>query len=209
MELEPAGRAWCLSGAISDHRPGTLRACLKPLPYLSTAPDGETSTPEGGTGAEWVGTALGDLYENPLDGAFRDLWPELCSEDTTWDAADAAAPHLTQIAAQLGYPASSEYLIVLGLVHTCGADQLPADLAPAYRQAIQAALDLVLDALSAWPPNHELRHLLSAVAAFRGQTGLASVLQNLDAIQEPCPACAEVVFPSELQGIIATERQTQ
>ena len=61
---------------------------------------------------------------------------------------------------------------------------------------------MALDRLTDAPIDHNLRYLLAAVAAFRGRTDLAGALGNLDAIQEPCPSCRTVVFPSELQHII-------
>jgi hypothetical protein len=67
---------------------------------------------------------------------------------------------------------------------------------------MDAARTLTLRALVGCTTGDELRYLLAAVAAFRGRTDLASALQNLDVIQEPCPACGALVFPSELQRIV-------
>lgn len=160
----------------------------------------------GGEGAGWVSGAIRGLHEGTLDArAFRELWPELCSEDRTYDAAYAAAPYLAEIAAGLPLSESTDYLIVMGLMTTYAGD-VPADLEPGYRQAIDAALTLTLQGLVGCAPGHELRYLLSAVAAFRGRTDLASALQNLDAIQEPCLACGQVVFPSELQRIVHADQ---
>jgi len=128
----------------------------------------------------------------------------LCSEDRTYDAAYAATPYLVEMAASSSLSEATEYLIVLGLI-TSYAGNVPADLEPGYRKAIDAALTLTLHALIDCPSGHELRYLLSAAAAFRNRTDLASALQNLDAIQEPCPACGHVVFPSELQRIVDAE----
>jgi hypothetical protein len=159
-----------------------------------------------GRGAGWVGEAIRELQKGSFDArAFHELWTELCSEDRTYDAAYAAAPYLVEMAARLPLVERTEHLIVLGLIATYAGD-LPPDLQPAYRQAIDAALTLTLQALADCPSGHELRYLLSAVAAFRDRTDLASALQNVDAIQEPCPACGHVVFPSELQRIVQSEQ---
>jgi hypothetical protein len=166
---------------------------------------GELHT-RGGQGATWVSEAIRGLHGGTVDArAFGELWPELCSEGRTYDAAYAAAPYLAEIAARLPRSKGTEYLIVLGLITTCAGD-VPADLEPAYREAIDAALTFTLQALIDCHSGHELRYLLSAVAAYRERTDLASALQNVDAIQEPCPACGHVVFPSELQRIVHAEQ---
>lgn len=172
----------------------------KQLPLDSSRWD-ELSTRMGRTGSS-VRDTLRALESTPsrLD-VFRELWPELCSEDRTYDAAFAAAPYLVTFAEGVPRQAGLEYLIVLGLIAT-HTDQVPEDLEPAYNRAQAQALALALDRLTDSPIDHNLRYLLAAVAAFRGRTDLAGALGNLDAIQEPCPSCGTVVFPSELQHII-------
>lgn len=160
----------------------------------------------GGEGAEWVTDAHRALQDDALDrDCFRELWPELCSEERTYDAAYAAAPYLVEIASGLPCSDATQYLIVLGLIATYPGD-VPADLATGYRSAVETALKLSLRALEHCSPGPELRYLLSAVAAFRSRTDLASALQNFDAIQEPCPACGEVVFPTDLRRIVETDQ---
>ena len=110
-------------------------------------------------------------------------------------------PYLTGIARGLSANESLEYLIVLGLIDTYEGE-VPEDLEAAYRRATQEALAHVLERMADCPAGHELRYLLAAVAAFRGRSDLASAMQNLDAIQEECPECGTVVFPSELQQIV-------
>lgn len=159
-----------------------------------------------GEGADWVRDVLRGLQEGALDlDAFHEMWPELCSEDRTYEAAYAAAPYLAELARDQQRSNTTEYLIVLGLM-TSYATDVPSDLAPGYRWAVDTGLALSLQALVDCSPGHDLRYLLSAVAAFRGRVDLASALQYLDAIQEPCPACGEVTFPSELQRIIEADR---
>jgi hypothetical protein len=98
-----------------------------------------------------------------------------------------------------------EYLVVLGLIVTY-AGVLPSDLEPAYRQATADALGVAPMRLADCPIDGTMRYLLAAVAAFRGRTDLASVLENLDAIQDDCAACGAVVFPQELQQVIERDR---
>lgn len=165
----------------------------------------ELSTRQG-QGAEWVANVLGGLAEGSLSlNAFDEMWPHLCSEGSTYDAAYAAAPHIAALAGKESAAATRTYIIVLGLIAT-DADQVPQDLAPAYRQSVEVALGLALSVLAECPPTHEFRYLLSAVAAFRGVSGLAEALQNLDTVYEPCPRCGNQVYPSELQRIITAER---
>ena len=127
-----------------------------------------------GEGAEWVSDALRALQGGPDADVFHELWPELCSEESTYDAAFAAAPYLAQIATGEARSGNTEYLVVLGLIATYAAEEVPADLAPGYQWATQTALTLTLGALVECSPDHDLRYLLSAVAAFRGRADLAS-----------------------------------
>ncbi len=177
---------------------------VKPLP-LDSAHWDELSTRMGRAGSSARET-LRSLESTPsrMD-LFRELWPELCSEDRTYEAAFAAAPHLVTFAEDVPRQAGLEYLIVLGLIAT-HADQVPEDLEPAYNEALARALTLALDRLTDGPIDHHLRYLLAAVTAFRGRTDLAGALGNLDAIQEPCPSCGTVVYPSELQRIVERDQ---
>ncbi|MEO6412137.1 MAG: hypothetical protein ABIO48_06075 [Pedococcus sp.] len=177
---------------------------VKPLPFDSPRWN-ELSTRMGRAGGS-VAETLRSLESTPsrLD-IFRELWPEFCSEDRTYEAAFAAAPRLVAFAEEVPRQGGLEYLIVLGLIAT-HADQVPEDLEPAYKEALARALALALDRLADVRVDHNLRYLLAAVAAFRGRTDLAGALANLDAIQEPCPSCGTVVFPSELQQIIERDQ---
>ena len=164
----------------------------------------ELSTRQG-EGAEWVAAVLRGLNDGSLDStAFDEMWPHLCSEGSTYDAAFAAAPHLTHLAWQQPSQVSRTYLIVLGLIAT-DADEMPEDLLEPYRESTDVALDLALKALTDCPLDYEFRYLLAAVAAFRGATRLADVLQNLDTIEQPCPRCDEAVYADELQQVIQAE----
>ena len=177
---------------------------VNPLPLDSPRWD-ELSTRMGRDGGG-VREVLRSLSSDPSRvNLFQELWPELCSEDTTYDAAYAAAPYLVAFAEEAPRSASLEYLIVLGLIAT-DAGQVPEDLEPAYTSSLGRALAVALDRLTDGPTDHHLRYLLAAVAAFRGRTDLAGALANLDAIQEPCPSCGTVVFPSELQQIVGRDR---
>ena len=155
-----------------------------------------------GDNAGWVTEALRGLRDGALDADdFRELWPDLCSEGQAYDAAYAAAPHLAELARSCPVADIAEYLIVLGLITTYAAE-VPADLDSGYRWAVETALPLTLHALATGSADHELRYLMAAVAAFRGRPDLARALQDLDAVQEACPTCGEIVFPSELQAIV-------
>jgi hypothetical protein len=135
------------------------------------------------------------------------MWIEICSEGTTYDSAYAAAPYLVAIAERLPVARSVEYLIMLGLIETYARD-VPADLEPGYRRAVLDAQVLALTRLADCPVDHSLRYLLAAVAAFRGRADLASVLQDLDTIQETCPSCGSAVFPAELRRVVEGDQQS-
>ena len=84
--------------------------------------------------------ALQALSHDPSRSAvFQEMWPEVCSEGTTYDVAFAAAPYLVGIADQVTPVESIQYLIVLGLIETY-ADAVPEDLKPTYSQAVSDAL---------------------------------------------------------------------
>lgn len=177
---------------------------VEPLSLESPRWD-ELSTRTGWGGGR-VRDALRALADAPSEThVFSEMWPELCSEETTYDAAYAAAPYLVALAEQLPGGEDLEHLIVLGLIATY-AQQIPGDLEPAYLMALTRAQTLVLERLSDCPVDHNLRYLLGAVAAFRGRTDLAGALGNPDAIQEPCPSCGTVVFPTELQQVIERDQ---
>jgi hypothetical protein len=159
-----------------------------------------------GREGEDVKGALRVLTANPSEmWVFREMWPTICSEERTYDAAFAAAPYLVAFVEQVPTQEASEYLIVLGLIVTYGG-VIPNDLEPAYRKATADALGVTLRRLVDCPIDVTLRYLLAAVAAFRGRTDLASLLQDLDAIQDDCPACGAVVFPQELQHVIERDQ---
>jgi hypothetical protein len=161
-----------------------------------------------GRGAEWVRDFLVVASEGSVGTeVFTGMWPELCSEGTAYDSAYAAAPYLVAIAERLPVAQSIEYLIVLGLIETYARD-VPADLEPGYRRAVLDAQALALSRLADCPVDHSLRYLLAAVSAFRGRRDLASVLQDLDTIQETCPSCGSAVFPAELQRVVERDQKS-
>jgi hypothetical protein len=154
---------------------------VRPLP-LDDPRWGELSTRMGREGED-VRSAFRVLTANPSQTpVFGEMWPTICSEGRTYDVAFAAAPYLVPFAKQVPTQEAIEYLIVLGLIVTY-AGVAPSDLEPAYRKATADALSVALRRLVDCPIDVTLRYLLAAVAAFRGRTDLASVLQDLDAIE--------------------------
>ena len=149
-----------------------------------------------------VPDGLGHLVEHPDDlDAFGELWPQLCSEGTTWPAAFAAAPYLVELARFAKPESASQYLIVLGLFATY-AGEPPGDLADAYAAAVIDALPQVTEALRTCRSDETLRYLLGSVAALRGRTELAALLQDVDAVTGECPECGADVYPAELQRVV-------
>lgn len=161
-----------------------------------------------GPGAYPVPQALRDLGDDPADRErFRELWAELCAEETTYDAAYAALPHLVDLAARVDPSDADEYLVVAGLIATY-ASEVPGDLEPAYTEARRRGLTLALERLASCGTGADLRYLLASVAALRGRTDLAEVLQDLDAIQDSCPSCGTVVHPSMLEAVVERDRSS-
>lgn len=190
-EVARTGRIW---GMVDD---------ATALPFDSPRWD-ELSTRHG-LGAGWVRDFLVTASNGPVGSeAFTDMWPGICSEGTTYDAAYAAAPYLVAIAQRLPVPESIEYIIVLGIVETY-ASEVPPDLEPGYRSAVRDGQALALTRLADSPVEHSLRYLLAAVAAFRGRRDLAAVLQDLDTIEGTCASCGSAVFPAELQRVVEND----
>lgn len=161
-----------------------------------------------GPGAYPVPQVLRALGDDPSDlELFREMWSEICAEETTYDAAFAAVPYLMDFAGRLDPADADEYLIMAGLIATYASD-VPSDLEPAYRTAMHRGLTLVLERLETCKTNADLRYLLASVAAMRGRTDLAEVLQDLDAIQEPCETCGTVVHPSQLRAAVERDRSS-
>ena len=161
-----------------------------------------------GPGAYPVPHALRALGDDPSDlELFREMWSEICAEETTYDAAIAALPYLMDLAGRLDPAEADEYLIVAGLIATYASD-VPSDLEPAFRTAMHRGLGLALERLQSCTTDADLRYLLATVAALRGRTDLAEVLQDLDAIQETCPTCGTVVHPSQLQASVDRDRSS-
>jgi hypothetical protein len=161
-----------------------------------------------GPGAYPVPQALRELSDDPSDlELFGEMWPEICAEETTYDAAFAAAPYLIDFAGRVDPADADAYLIVTGLIATYASD-VPSDLEPAFRTAMHRALNLALERLKTCKTNADLRYLLASVAAMRGRTDLAEVLQDLDAIQEPCTTCGTVVHPSALEAVIERDQSS-
>jgi hypothetical protein len=159
--------------------------------------------------APFVPDELAKLSKNPADlDLFRDFWPWLCSEGTTWAAAYAAVPYMVEFAKRLPPDQRSEYLIVIGLIVTDSCPdqgesfEIKAYLRESYQRALEEAMPLVAETLG-FPHNvGDTRYLLASVAALKGHRKLASVLQDMDCICGECPKCGEWVYPPELQEVI-------
>jgi hypothetical protein len=136
----------------------------------------------GGGSADDVPRWLRRLRERPDDTRplRREGWA-LCSDEVTWSAAFAAAPHLVAAVRAAGPAARLEYLCFLGMlvmyqVPAGDADQYtacPPDLEPAFREAVAAAEGFAAGALGAARREPDVRWLLAALAAFKGFPGLA------------------------------------
>jgi hypothetical protein len=130
---------------------------------------------------------------------FNDLWPYLCSEGTAWAAYDSV-PYLVAIARGLPAGERDDYLYVVGLVAICSGelgevpDDLPDDIAGAYRNALPEALALLAETLTtAEHDQTATRYLLAAMAALKGHPEYAEILNDLDVYAE-CQACGEPIL---------------
>ncbi|KPI02596.1 hypothetical protein OK074_5259 [Actinobacteria bacterium OK074] len=152
----------------------------------------------GAPDAPFVPDELRQLVVRPTDcGRFGELWPYLCSEGTAWPAAYAAVPHLVAIARGLPAAGRDDYLYVVGLVVICSGelgqtpDDLPDDIADAYRRALPEALTLLAETLATAEHDQVMtRYLLAAMAALKGHPEYAEILNELDVYAE-CQSCGE------------------
>ncbi|MEM7317078.1 MAG: hypothetical protein AAF497_28425 [Planctomycetota bacterium] len=157
--------------------------------------------------APFVPDVLTKLVDRPesLD-IWNDLWPWLCSEGTAWSAAFAVVPYAVEFARRVPPESRFDYLVFIGSVIQCScpnsgpACELKPFLKASYLQALQLALPLIGETLSADHDQTETRYLLSAIAALKGHIRLANVLENIDCISAEC-ACGESVYPDELQEV--------
>lgn len=156
--------------------------------------------------ASWVAQHLTNWLERPEEsGDFVELWPDMCSEGTTWSAAYAAVPYVVELAKRLPREERFYPLCFIGLVAICSCPEsgepfsIQPYLAESYRQALTNALPLLADALVHWEDQCETRYLLAATAAVKGCPKLGQVLNQLECICGECPRCGESVYPVELQ----------
>ncbi|MFF0633283.1 hypothetical protein ACFYTS_12365 [Nocardia sp. NPDC004151] len=142
------------------------------------------------------------IAEDPQDAKrFDDLWPYLCSEGTAWPAAYAAVPHLVASARSIPPAARGDLLYVVGLIVICSGefgatgDDVPDDIAEAYRAALPEALTLATEQLATPQPAATTRYLLAATAALQGQVELGEFLNDLYPGAE-CESCGEPYYPA-------------
>jgi hypothetical protein len=134
----------------------------------------------------WVPKWLRRLRKAPDN---RELFDEgvyrLWSDENTWSAAFAAAPHLAAIARSACEPMRLEYVAALGLFAAyrdppgTGDEygSCPPDLEAGFREALQAGLVLASELLPLDWGERETLLLLSAVAAFKGLLGLSRAIE--------------------------------
>ncbi len=146
-------------------------------------------------GAIYIRDELVYLLDTPSDlERFGDLWPELCSEGTTWAAAYAAVPYVVEIAKRLPPVQRADHLYFVGLTVICQCPnegksfEIRSYLEPSYRDALQTTLPLLAETLLLEHDAAMTRYLLAAAAALKGYTALGELINHIDA---GCPHCGE------------------
>jgi hypothetical protein len=150
--------------------------------------DSRWSTLHAEGGSDQVPQLLRGLLDHPDETTrlARDGW-SLCSNEVTWSAAFAAAPHLIAAAKAARPESRLEYLCFLGMIAMYRvpdneADQVtacPPDLKPQFQEALCAGESMAAEALAAAEKEPDLRRLLAAVAAFKGFSGFARGITDL------------------------------
>ena len=142
----------------------------------------------GGDDAAYVPTWLCRLTDRPDDLVpfEQERWM-LCSDEVTWSASYAAAPFLLEAARRAQPVARFEYICFLGSVAMYRvphdeADQCtacPRDLEPAFLEALAGAEEIAIAMLPEAKSEADVRRLLAALAAFKGFSGLARGILDL------------------------------
>jgi hypothetical protein len=149
--------------------------------------------------ADWVPAWLERLRAAPDDlDLFNEGFYGLWSDENTWSAAFAAAPHLMAIAPHAGDRARLEYVAALGTFAAyrerpgSGSEYgaCPPDLEAGFGEALQAALVLAGELLPLDWDERETVLLVAAVAAFKGMLGLS---RAIEAGGVWCRTCKSVV----------------
>ena len=136
--------------------------------------------------ASFVMKELAALYQDPNDtDRFNRLWPELCSEGTTWSSAYAAAPFILELARKTDSKPRFTYLYVLSLFRQC-------EFRRSYELALKSALPLLAE-ISDHDFGSDTSYFLSAIATFKGQIQLASCIERIAAEDYKCPECQELL----------------
>lgn len=132
------------------------------------------------------------------DGSEREpwysLWSALCHQSDVYPASFASVPHIVAAAAVRDAADRAEYLFLAGTIeamrHKASSPPLPADLAPAYREALRSAVPLAVEALRAESDPGWFQAVLGALAAFLGHPELGAAVSELRP-EIGCPLCEE------------------
>ena len=148
--------------------------------------------------AGFVPQRIEHLLLQPEDlAAFRDLWPELCSEGTAWSAAYAAVPYIIEIARKLSPAQRLEHIVFIGYVAQCECPEsgesfrIQPYLEESYHQSLRDGLTLLAETLVCAHDPDNTRHLLASAAALKGHRSLAEAIENLDS---GCPHCGKEIL---------------
>lgn len=116
-----------------------------------------------------------------------DLWSALCHQGDTYTASCPAVPFLVRLAAMTVYRHRYDPLYLAACIELSRMEgrgpQVPSDLVPHYRSAIQRGLEIASDALDNTSLDADSRQAYRAcVAAFNGQSLTArNILDEEDA----------------------------
>lgn len=203
----------CRAGRVEASGDNRRVQSYAPAMLMSTPDDGRLPLDDpywqdldhrGGRDTPDVPTELAALVTDPdQEERFRDLWPYLCSEGSTWPAAYAATPYLVDLASSLPPERRVEHIAALGLIAAHGAPaDAPDRLADAYIAGLSRAVPLAAETLAQPVATSDLVWLLAAVAALHGHAALAQVLPDLDSVCEPCPQCGTDVWFTALDNAV-------
>jgi hypothetical protein len=128
------------------------------------------------------------------------IWSALCHQGSVHTASHAAVPHLVALALAQEPAARRPYWQIVGAIAVSDdAPPIPADLEPAYRGALAAALDAVPASIAA-DDAVESAWAVASMAALSGEPALERAVEGLIDEEMPweCPSCSGF-------GVVATD----
>jgi len=141
---------------------------------------------------------LRQLHSTPVKSAdakrepWFTLWSALCHQSDVYPASYAAVPHIVAAAAARLPEHRAEFLLLACTIesmrHKPSSPAVPRELELSYKQALESAIPLALEALRVEPDELWFQALLGSLATLRGFPQLGAAVTDLER-EIGCPSC--------------------